>query len=100
MPIDAVRADNPSSLTPYGLTRRKGSRDDRRQDQEKHEKPPTYFFSQARRTPSDGELKCSMDPSSADAALRKIEQKIHINPQAVKNSVSPQPETVRAALNA
>jgi hypothetical protein len=99
MPIDAVRADNPSALTPYGLNRRKDSRDGRREERKKRENPATYLLRQVRRPLPSDSMKCSMDPSGADAALRKIEQGIQINPQAVQDSVSPHPETVQAALN-
>ena len=92
MSINSNSSDKLNALTPYGLNRRKGPRDDRRQGRERRENQPPYRVRYNRRNAPKNQIECSIDPTEAAATLRGVEQRIQVDPQTARNACRPNRE--------
>ena len=98
MPISTHLSGSVSSLTPYALTRRDGSRKDREKEREQKEDSPGYRMQSKGSKRKGRKIKSPIKPDAADVSLRKAERRIHSDPETACKSQSPNPENVRAAL--
>tara|TARA_Y100001968_G_C19413376_1_gene747603 strand:+ start:1790 stop:2053 length:264 start_codon:yes stop_codon:yes gene_type:complete len=86
-------------LTPYALTRRKGSRKDREKERQQKEDSPGYRMQSNGGKNKARKVKSPIKPDAADISLKKAERRMHSDPKTACKSQSPNPANVRAALH-
>jgi len=87
-----------TALTPYAVNRRREAKDERQKGRDRRRKSSATQIQTLRRMSHPVENSSTLDPAEADDAVSKIETGLRSDPGTARESQTPNPQIVRAAL--